>query len=103
VVSLRRLVRRRSCRPDDHAVRTARRSPARDARHGDSRRCLRLPGAARFNAAEGLLALGTSILGATAGTNLSLLVLDLARDRREREHAAARHSDEALEVRPSTG
>jgi pimeloyl-ACP methyl ester carboxylesterase len=56
-----------------------------------------------FHAGTDLLALITAIVGATAVANLALIVLDVARDRRAREHAAETRVKETLEVRPSTG
>jgi hypothetical protein len=56
-----------------------------------------------FHAGTDLLALITAIVGATAVANLALIVLDLARDRRAREHMAETRVKETLEVRPSTG
>jgi pimeloyl-ACP methyl ester carboxylesterase len=47
-----------------------------------------------FNATEGLVALSTTIVGAIAGANLILLVLDIAWDR----HAGDRSSDHAAET-----
>ena len=47
-----------------------------------------------FNAAEGLVALATTIVGAIAGANLILLVLDIAWDRQ----AADRSTDRATET-----
>jgi RND superfamily putative drug exporter len=56
-----------------------------------------------FNATEGLLALLTAIVGAAAGANLTLLVLDIAGDRVVRTRVAAPATREALRERPSTG
>src|SRR5512132_3534830 len=49
-----------------------------------------------FNVIEGLPALFTSIAGATAGANLTLIVLDIAWDRRARDRFAAADATEAL-------
>jgi TAP-like protein len=56
-----------------------------------------------FHAGTDLLALITAILGATAVANLALIILDMARDRRAREHVAKTPVAGTLEVRPSTG
>ncbi len=55
-----------------------------------------------FNATEGLLALITTIVGAAIGANLTLLGLDIAWDRQERDRFAD-EANETLEARPSTG
>ena len=55
-----------------------------------------------FHATEGLLALITTIVGATVGGNLALLGLDIAWDRQVRDRFAATPR-ETLEARPSTG
>jgi hypothetical protein len=55
-----------------------------------------------FHVGPGLMALLTAVVGATAGANLTLLVLDISRDRQEaRAGVAARR--ESLKARPSTG
>ena len=54
-----------------------------------------------FHATSGLAALLTAVVGATAGANLTLLVLDISRDRRARACVAA--ARESLGARPSTG
>jgi hypothetical protein len=56
-----------------------------------------------FNATEGVLALLTTLVGAAAGGNLTLLSLDIAWDRQVRERFGAANSREILETRPSTG
>jgi pimeloyl-ACP methyl ester carboxylesterase len=56
-----------------------------------------------FNANEGLLALITTIVGAAVGANLTLVLLDIARDRRAHDRFAATNVKETLEARPSTG
>jgi hypothetical protein len=55
-----------------------------------------------FHATAGLLALITTIVGATVGGNLALLGLDIAWDRQVRDRFAATPR-ETLEARPSTG
>ena len=53
---------------------------------------------------DGLFALVTTIVGAAVGANLTLLALDIAWDRQERDRfAAAANTKETLEARPSTG
>ncbi len=54
-----------------------------------------------FHATEGLLALVTSIVGATVGGNVTLLGLDIAWDRQVRDRFASR--SETPEAHPSTG
>jgi uncharacterized membrane protein YdfJ with MMPL/SSD domain/pimeloyl-ACP methyl ester carboxylesterase len=54
-----------------------------------------------FQAATGLLAVITTIVGAAVGANLALLSLDISMGRQVRERSAER--TETLEVRPSTG
>jgi pimeloyl-ACP methyl ester carboxylesterase len=54
-----------------------------------------------FNVTEGLLALITTIVGASVGANLTLLALDIAWDRQVRDRFAA-GPKETLEARPST-
>ena len=56
-----------------------------------------------FNAAEGLLAVITTIVGAAVGGNLALIGLDLAWDLQVRDRFAAADVKETLEARPSTG
>jgi pimeloyl-ACP methyl ester carboxylesterase len=56
-----------------------------------------------FNAVEGLLALITAIVGAAVGGNLTLLALDIAWDRLQRDRFAATNAKEILEARPWTG
>jgi pimeloyl-ACP methyl ester carboxylesterase len=56
-----------------------------------------------FHAGTDLLALITAIVGATAGTNLILLVMDTARDRRVRHRSVESRSKEVLEASPSIG
>jgi hypothetical protein len=56
-----------------------------------------------FNATEGLPALLTTIVGAAAGGNLTLLALDIAWDRQVRIRFVDTSSRETLEARPSIG
>ncbi len=56
-----------------------------------------------FSATEGLLAVVTTILGAAAGGNLTLLALDLAWDWQVRDRFAETSAKETLDARPSTG
>jgi pimeloyl-ACP methyl ester carboxylesterase len=56
-----------------------------------------------FNAAEGLIALLTSILGAAAAGNLALVGLDIAWDRKALDRFAERVAKESLQARPSIG
>jgi hypothetical protein len=56
-----------------------------------------------FHAGEGLLALLTAIVGATASGNLALVGLDIAWDRQARDRLAETTVPEKLEARPSTG
>jgi pimeloyl-ACP methyl ester carboxylesterase len=56
-----------------------------------------------FNAAEGLIALLTSILGAAAAGNLALVGLDIVWDRQARDRSAERAAKDALEARASMG
>ena len=56
-----------------------------------------------FQVTEGLLALITTILGATVGANLILLVLDIAWDRQARDRFAEADAKEPLEAHPSIG
>jgi TAP-like protein len=55
-----------------------------------------------FNAMDGLFALVTTMVGAVAGANLTLVALDIAWDRQVRDRFAA-GPKETLEARPSTG
>ena len=52
---------------------------------------------------EGLFALITAIVGAVAGANLTLLALDIAWDRQQRDRFVDTNAKETLEARPSTG
>jgi len=56
-----------------------------------------------FNAIDGIVAVLTAIVGATAGGNLTLLSLDLAWDRQARDRFADARANEPLEARASTG
>lgn len=56
-----------------------------------------------FNATEGLLAVITTIVGAAAGGNLTLVALDIAWDLQVRDRFARTNAKETLEARPSTG
>ena len=56
-----------------------------------------------FNAAEGLVAVLATIVGAAAGANLLLLVLDIAWDRQEHDRFADAGADAPLQARPTTG
>ena len=56
-----------------------------------------------FHAADGLLAVVTTIVGAALGANLGVLSLDLLWDRQVRDRAADTVATERLAVRPSTG
>jgi hypothetical protein len=56
-----------------------------------------------FNVVEGLFAVVTTILGATVGANLTLLVLDIVWDRRARDRFAAADAREALAPQASIG
>jgi hypothetical protein len=56
-----------------------------------------------YHATGGLVALLTAIVGATAGANLIVLVLDIARDRQARARLVETRSKEPLEARPSIG
>ena len=55
-----------------------------------------------FQAGTDLLALVTAIVGAVAGANLALILLDISSARQPRERLAA-NAREILEARPSTG
>jgi len=55
-----------------------------------------------FNAAAGLLAVITTIVGAAVGANLVLISFDISRSRSARAGVAALATTEALEVQPST-
>jgi pimeloyl-ACP methyl ester carboxylesterase len=56
-----------------------------------------------FNVSVGLAALITTIVGAAVGANLTLLALDIAWDRQERDRFVDTDAKETLEARPSTG
>lgn len=56
-----------------------------------------------FTATEGLAALLTTIVGATAGANLLLICFDIAWDRQARERRVGAVAKDALEPRPSVG
>ena len=56
-----------------------------------------------FNTMEGLFALITAIVGAVVGANLTLLALDIAWDRQQRDRFVDTNAKETLEARPSTG
>jgi pimeloyl-ACP methyl ester carboxylesterase len=56
-----------------------------------------------FHATTELLALVTAIVGAAIGANLTLILLDIAWDRRLRDRFAAADARDTLEARPSTG
>jgi pimeloyl-ACP methyl ester carboxylesterase len=56
-----------------------------------------------FHAAVDLLALVTAIVGASAGANLALILLDVAWSRQARAAFAGTNARETLEARPSTG
>jgi TAP-like protein len=59
-----------------------------------------------FNATDagfGFIAPLVAIVGATAGANLALVLLDIAWDRQAREHSKAAGTAEGLEPRASTG
>jgi hypothetical protein len=56
-----------------------------------------------FNATDGLAALLTTIVGATAAANLLLMALDMAWDRQARDRFAEAEAKEAMEPRPSIG
>jgi TAP-like protein len=55
-----------------------------------------------FNLTEGLFAVITTIVGATAGGNFALIALDIAWDWLARDRSAARDANETLEARPSS-
>jgi len=55
-----------------------------------------------FNATEGLFAVVTTIVGAAAGGNLTLLALDIAWDWQARDRFASTNAKDAVEVRPLT-
>ena len=48
-----------------------------------------------------MLAVVTTIAGAAVGANLTLIILDIAWDRRARDRFAVTDVNEALEVRPA--
>jgi pimeloyl-ACP methyl ester carboxylesterase len=56
-----------------------------------------------FNATEDLLALVTTIVGASVGANLALVLLDIAWGGRARDRFVAPTAKDTLEARPSTG
>jgi hypothetical protein len=56
-----------------------------------------------FNATEGVLAVITTIVGAAAGGNLTLVALDIAWDLQVRDRFAESNAKETMEARPSTG
>jgi hypothetical protein len=56
-----------------------------------------------LNATEGLVAVVTTIVGAVAGANLTLVALDIAWDWQARGRFAATNEKHTLEARPSTG
>ena len=56
-----------------------------------------------FNATEGLAAILTTVAGAVAGSNLTLLVLDIAWDRQARDRVAERRDTGGAEPRPAAG
>ena len=56
-----------------------------------------------FNAAAGLLALVTAIVGAAVGANLALLVRDIAWEPRALDRVAEANAKEMLQAHPSTG
>jgi pimeloyl-ACP methyl ester carboxylesterase len=55
-----------------------------------------------FNATADLLALVTAIVGAAAGANLTLILLDIEWDRQARDRLVETTAKETLEARPST-
>ena len=55
-----------------------------------------------FHATTGLMAVITTIVGATVGANLALLALDISGGRQVRDRSAATIAKETLAVRPST-
>jgi uncharacterized membrane protein YdfJ with MMPL/SSD domain/pimeloyl-ACP methyl ester carboxylesterase len=56
-----------------------------------------------FHATTDLAALITAIVGAAVGGNLTLILLDIAWDRRVRDRFASTRAKDLLEARPSTG
>ena len=56
-----------------------------------------------YHATTGLLALITTIVGAAAGANLALIILDIRWDRRARSRVAATTATETLRAQPSSG
>ena len=56
-----------------------------------------------FNAAADMLALLTTIAGAAAGSNLAVILLDIAWDRQGRDRYATAEATETLEAHPSVG
>jgi hypothetical protein len=55
-----------------------------------------------FNSTTGLLALITAIVGASVCANPTLILLDIAWDRRAHDRFAADNTDETVEARLST-
>jgi hypothetical protein len=55
-----------------------------------------------FDATEGLLALVTTIAGAIVGSNLGVLLLDIAWDRQGRDRFALPTTAKALDAHPTT-
>jgi pimeloyl-ACP methyl ester carboxylesterase len=55
-----------------------------------------------FNSTSGLLAVITTIVGATVAANLAVILLDISWDRRAYDRFAAAHINETVEARPST-
>jgi pimeloyl-ACP methyl ester carboxylesterase len=56
-----------------------------------------------FHSMAGLPALGTAIVGAAAGANLTVVLLDIAWDRRAHDRVAAPEARATLQARPSAG
>ncbi len=56
-----------------------------------------------FNSTTGLLALITTIVGASVGANLTLVLLEIAWDRQAHDRFAPTNAKETLEAHPSTG
>jgi uncharacterized protein YcfJ len=56
-----------------------------------------------FHAGTDLLALITAIVGAVAGTNLALILLDISMARSVRQRLAAADARETMQASPSTG
>ncbi len=55
-----------------------------------------------FNATVGLSALGTTLVGATLGANLTLIILDVARDRHPHDHVPGTGPTQAREAHATT-